>query len=340
MRVCIGIFLVGWIGAGHACAAPDPWGRPVTRIRLECDAHLRLEDFAQHIVQKVGEPLERARIRESLKRLAPLHDASGPGKVEDRLGFDLRAQGTPDDVTLLTTLGFREVSVNGASIGDLHGQIDWKGEQIRLEGQLQGSAGTGRFAGVARAEGDWPLELSGQYANLRADPWIRTLLEKEFTARVTTSGAFTVTGPLKKLNQLEVQSRARSLEVSFPSLTWKNDQPVDFHYTNRTLVANRFKIRGPSTDLEVEGSVHFNQPAALSLTAQGTAEAALLALIDPALQATGQCKVKLRVSGSLGHPLFYGTLSVQGTDLGYGDLPFRLTGLKGEIAPRYVRYVA
>jgi len=41
-----------------------------------------------------------------------------------------------------------------------------------------------------------------------------------------------------------------------------------------------------------------------------------------------------------GTPLFYGTLSVQGTDLGYGDLPFRLTGLKGEIAPRYVRYVA
>ena len=266
------------------------------------------------------------------KRLAPLHDTSGPSKVEGRLGFDLRAQGTPDDVTLLATWGFREVSVNGASVGDLQGQVDWKGERIRLEGQVQGSAGTGRFAGVARAEGDWPLELSGQYANLRADPWIRTLLEKEFTARVTTSGAFTITGPLKKLGQLEVQSRAQSLEVSFPSLTWKNDQPVDFHYTNRTLVANRFKIRGPSTDLEVEGSVHFNQPGALSLTAQGTADAALLALIDPALQATGQCEVKLRVSGSLGHPLFYGTLSVQDTNLGYGDLPFRLTGLKGEIA--------
>jgi outer membrane protein insertion porin family len=69
MRVCVGIFLVGWVGAGHAWAAPDPWGRPVTRIRLECDAHLRLEDFAQHIAQKVGEPLDRAKIRESLRRL-------------------------------------------------------------------------------------------------------------------------------------------------------------------------------------------------------------------------------------------------------------------------------
>ncbi len=51
--------------------SPDltSWGQPVTRIRLDCDARVRLEDFAASIVQKVGEPLDREKIRETLKNL-------------------------------------------------------------------------------------------------------------------------------------------------------------------------------------------------------------------------------------------------------------------------------
>lgn len=265
-------------------------------------------------------------------RLAPLQEAKRGGTADARLGFDLRAQGTPEDVTLTATYGIRNATVNGEPVGDLRGQADWKGAQMRMEGKFQGPAGTLQFAGVARAEDDWPLELSGQYANLRADPWIRWLLERNFNPEVTASGTFRLAGPLRKPSQLELRGQAQSLEVSFPNLTWKNDQPVDFHYANRTLAARRFRIKGPSTDLEVEGEVHFSQPAALSLTAQGKADAALLRLIDPALQASGQSEVNLRASGNLGHPLTSGTLRIQDASLGYGDLPFRLTGLKGEIA--------
>ena len=266
-----------------------------------------------------------------MKRLAEFRNASGLGKVGGYLDFNLRAQGTPDDVALLAMYGFREVSLNGESVGDLEGQIDWKGERIRLEGQLQGPAGTARFAGAARAQGDWPLQLSGQYADLRAETWLRSVLKTNITAHVTASGAFTVTGPMKKPSQLEVQGQAQSLEVSYSSLTWKNERPVDLHYTNRTLALDRFKIRGPSTDLEIEGSINFKQPAALSLTARGKADATLLSLFDPALQASGQSEVKVRLSGGLERPALQGVVEVQNASLGYADLPFRLTGLKGEV---------
>jgi translocation and assembly module TamB len=266
------------------------------------------------------------------KRLTPLFAANAAQSVSGQVGFDLRGQGTPDDVTLLATWKARNVALNGTPFGELDGKIDWQGLEMRLEGRCQGPAGTWWFSGVARSEGDWPLELSGQYADLRADTWVRVWLEKKFNARVIASGTFTARGPLRDPGQLEAWGQAQNLEVGLPNLTWKNDQPVAFHYANRTLTANRFRIRGPSTDLEVEGSLQFSQPAALSLTAQGKADAALLSLIDPAVQAAGPSEVKLRVSGSLAHPLLYGALDVQDASLGYGDLPVRLTELKGAIA--------
>jgi outer membrane protein insertion porin family len=61
--------VLGLTCADSLLANPPEWGQQVTAIRLNCDAHLSLEDFAAHIVQKVGEPLDRAAVRESLKRL-------------------------------------------------------------------------------------------------------------------------------------------------------------------------------------------------------------------------------------------------------------------------------
>jgi outer membrane protein assembly complex protein YaeT len=61
--------VLGLACVGNLFADPPEWGQRVTGMRLDCDAHLSLEDLAAHIVQKVGEPLDRAQVRESLKRL-------------------------------------------------------------------------------------------------------------------------------------------------------------------------------------------------------------------------------------------------------------------------------
>ena len=67
------IFLTLLIGVfpapGRPQSEPSSWGRPVTRIHLECDAHLSLQDFPGAVTQQVGEPLSAAKVSESLKRL-------------------------------------------------------------------------------------------------------------------------------------------------------------------------------------------------------------------------------------------------------------------------------
>ncbi len=59
------------VGALSARPNPDPamWGSPVVRVRLDCDARLKLEEFADDVTQKVGQPLDRMKVQETLKNL-------------------------------------------------------------------------------------------------------------------------------------------------------------------------------------------------------------------------------------------------------------------------------
>jgi translocation and assembly module TamB len=246
--------------------------------------------------------------------------------------FDLTGEGLPGNVSLAGSWDLQKVSLNGAMVGDFHGQIDGRGKELRLEGRMQGPGGELRFAGHARSEGDWPLELSGEFLNFQAEPWARSFLNRKLDAHVTASGSLAVRGPMKDPSRLQGGTQVRELEISFPSLSWKNDGLVEIRYANRRITASQFRLRGPATNLVVEGSVNLAKTVELSLNAQGTADATLLRLFDPALQASGQSQLRLRITGDLRHPLLNGTLSVQDVSLGYADLPFRLTDLRGEIA--------
>jgi outer membrane protein assembly complex protein YaeT len=62
--------VAGW-GSGQSRAQSEPslWGRPVTLLHLDCDCNLKLQDFPGAVTQQIGEPLDRAKVSESLKRL-------------------------------------------------------------------------------------------------------------------------------------------------------------------------------------------------------------------------------------------------------------------------------
>jgi outer membrane protein assembly complex protein YaeT len=56
-------------GLEAAAASSGLWGQPVVSIRLQSDADLSIKDFAGAITQKLGEPLDRLKVAESLKNL-------------------------------------------------------------------------------------------------------------------------------------------------------------------------------------------------------------------------------------------------------------------------------
>ena len=257
--------------------------------------------------------------------------ANPKGRLDGNLNFEARGQGTREDFHLQSSWRLGDLSVAGTPLGDVQGTLTGEGNQLRLEGENKSPGGTCRFIAKATAQGDWPMVAEGEYFNLRADPWIRAFFNREFAAAVTLGGSLHAQGYLRTPAKIELQSHAREVSVNFPSIQWRNVQPVDVHYYEGKLTLSRFTMRGPSTELEIAGTVGLTNGVALGLTAEGTANAALLTVFDSKLLATGRSTLHLRLTGTPSRPFMNGAMDIQDVNLDYTGLPFRFNGLQGTI---------
>jgi translocation and assembly module TamB len=266
------------------------------------------------------------------KRLAlSFPNSSLPQQLEGQASFDLQGSGTPDNFHFRSTMLVEGLGVAGTQVGDLHVQLDGEGQNLRIQGISSGPGGMFSLGGDAKTAGDSPLQLQGQFVSFRLDPWARLLLNNRLGGQVTASGSFQANGSLRDPSKFQMQSQIETLEVSFPSLKWRNEHPVELRFASNLLSAKPFRMQGPSTNLIIDGSLRFAGPASLSVTAQGIADATMLSLLDPSLQASGHSRIKLSMSGSPARPQLNGGVEIQDVSLGYQGLPFRLSNLNGEI---------
>jgi translocation and assembly module TamB len=254
-----------------------------------------------------------------------------PQQLEGQASFDLQGSGTPDNFHFHSTMLVEGISAAGIQVGDLHVQLDGEGQNLRIRGIASGPGGMFSLGGDATTAGDWPLQLQGQYVSFRLDPWARLLLNNRLGGQVTASGSFKANGSLRDASKFQMQSQIETLEVSFPSLKWRNARPVEVQYAANRLSAQPFRMQGPSTNLVVDGSLGLAGPASLSLTVQGIADATVLSLFDPSLQASGHSRIKVSMSGSPAQPQLNGAVEIQDVSLAYQGLPLRLSNLNGEI---------
>jgi translocation and assembly module TamB len=253
-------------------------------------------------------------------------------RVDGNLNFELRGQGNPNNFHLQSTWRLQKLSVAGTALGDFEGTLTGDGSELKLQAQDQRSGGQALHisAGV-RTLGAWPIEAEAEYSGVRADPWIRAFFNRELSAAVTVDGSFHAEGPLRTPAKIAFQSRVSKIAIDFPSTQWRNVQPVDVRFAEGRLTLNRFVMRGPFTELAIAGGVDFNKGATLALSADGTANATLLTLFDPTLQAAGQSALHLRVAGKPGRPVLNGTVEVNDVNVELKGLPLRFSSLKGFI---------
>ena len=259
------------------------------------------------------------------------HEARPSSALEGQASFDLDGSGAPEHLHFRSTALVKGIRMGGAQVGDLRAQLDGEGDNVQFRGICSGPAGTFSLNGESQTAEDWPLQVQGQYVSFRVDPWARLLLNSGLEAQVTASGSFQANGSLRDASKFDLHSQIDTLEVSFPSLTWRNEHPVEVRYAENRLTAEPFRMQGPSTNLDVGGSLRLAGPASLSLTLQGVADATILRLFEPGLEASGQSRIKLNVSGSPARPQMNGVVEIRDVGLAYPGLPIRLSNLNGEI---------
>ncbi len=265
-------------------------------------------------------------------RLPLIAPAGNPkGQVTGDLNFEAQGQGTQDNFHFQGSWRVQDLTVAATSLGEIHGTLGGEGHQLTLVGENQSAEGKWRLSAHATAGGDWPVEADGDYSSLRADPWIRAFFNREFAAVVMLGGSMHARGSLRAFEKIDIQSHLSDVAVNFPSIQWRNVQAVNVHYADGKLSLSPFTMRGPSTELEIAGTVGVKNGVALGLTAEGTANAALLSVFDAKLLASGRSTLHLRLTGTPAHPLMNGAMDIQDLNLDYNGLPFRFNNLQGTI---------
>jgi translocation and assembly module TamB len=266
------------------------------------------------------------------QRVADFLTPESKSQLQGKGSFDLHGGGSMDNPTLEASASVQGIVVCGVPAGDLRVRFSRDRDRMRLEGNLSGAGGTLEFAATGPSSPDPTLELAGKYSTLQLQPWVRLLSRGKAGPELTASGTLSGRIPLNNRELSEVEIQAQELRIAYPKLAWTNSGPVRVHYSRGRLTAERFRLSGHLTDLTVEGDIVFGQQGLLSLAVEGSAEAKLLGLLDPSLEASGPSTLQLRVAGSLLRPSITGTIRVQDVTVGYGDLPFRITGLEGEVS--------
>ena len=265
-----------------------------------------------------------------VKRLQSALEISA-ADLQGLIAFDIRVQGWPGAIEMEAGTTVRDVVAKGVPLGQVTARITQEGGRTQIRGRSEGAGGTVQFSSEKSTAADAPFTINADYQALRLDPWLRLLTGRETAPGLTATGKAQGSYLAGKPESAHFSVQADQFSIEYPDLNLQTEGPVRATYSARRLTFERFRVQGPSTNLQVEGSARVGMGGSLAVVVEGTAEAKLLSLVDPALQASGASSLKLRVTGSFARPSLHGTMSVQNVSAGYGDLPFRVTGLTGDV---------
>ncbi|MGH9344535.1 MAG: translocation/assembly module TamB domain-containing protein [Terriglobia bacterium] len=272
-----------------------------------------------------------------LRALAPASasEPSRPAKpalLQGAAGVSLQGSGSFSNPQIRSEVDIQDLRVGENRAGDLKLRVSLAADQIKGDVSLKGPDGDLALTAVTEMRGDWPSQFSGSFSNFRLDPWLSYAGPSRIGTPVAASGSVKGEVPLKSPGKITLQAEASKLAILIPGLEVRNVQPVEVRYANGTLDSNHFEMRGPSTQLSLRLSAHLAPPVEISLDLSGNAQASLLQLFDPSLQAAGSFSVNLHGSGPAGQPALSGEIGVHNLSVRYGSLPLPLSGLNGTIA--------
>jgi translocation and assembly module TamB len=257
--------------------------------------------------------------------------AQGTPPLRGIANFDIRAEGSFDKPQGTLDAALTGLQVYGQPLGQAKLRAGIQGSDIEVSAGATGPGGDIKLSAQGQTTGEWPVKLAGTFSHFRVDPWIDLFSKSQMEPPISAGGSFSASGPLKKPAQLAGRGTIQTMEITLPNLSLRNESPVELAYSHRTLSIGALRLRGPGTNFEAQGAVEFGANPSVSLTATGQADAALLRLIDPELQASGDSSIKVHMGGTLAAPRVQGALTVNDVTVGFGNLPFRLSRLNGTI---------
>jgi translocation and assembly module TamB len=243
------------------------------------------------------------------------------------------------------------VTLYGEPLGELNLDADTRNGQmtVRANGQIRGtsvqSEGTWRLDGSDPGSGSmrvsrmniatlYDLVMAGVATRQRpTPPPFEGFLEggATFSFPLRTPEAFQAEVRIDTLQMAARPSQSLRLGAQPQDVTLRNTQPIVIALTREEARIRAARFSARETNLEASGSVPFASAAGADLAVKGTANLAVLQLLNPDLLARGNAVVAASIRGSVRNPQVSGRMELSGASLYLADVPNGIDNASGVI---------
>lgn len=245
---------------------------------------------------------------------------------------DQNGKRTVDVSTLNANIATSELQLQHRALGnaDLVANTSGGNVHYRFDSDIASSAI--HATGETQLSGDYNTRASLNFSNIKYSniapflPSAATGQASAFDASLAGNGS--VNGPAMKPKLLQGKLAITELSASnntaptatggppAPKVTIANDGPILVTYQNEVVDVKQFKLRGPSTKVDVSGTVDLkDQNSPMHVQAGASVNLALLQDLSSEFYSSGMLTLDAAVHGSFSQPLVNGQIQLQNANV-------------------------
>ena len=251
--------------------------------------------------------------------------------IAGKLDFSAHASGTLQVPDVNADLHFRNLSLNGEVAGDYLLNATAHGPDLSLTGHSEFKNAELLLDGKVELKDRWPARIDLHFARLDVDSFLQSYLHGHVTGHSTVAGDLLLQGPLRNPRELSLIGNLTDIYADVENVKLRNDGPIRFNVTDRSLKLESFHVLGDSTDFSGSGSMQFAAERTLDFRVSGKVGLQLLHAYNPDFASSGTLTAEAQVSGTLDTPQVRGKLQLENAAISDINLPSALSEINGTL---------
>ena len=249
-----------------------------------------------------------------------------------RVSASVVVGGTIDNPTFAGDFELTALRYGSWNLGGGNGRIQFEKETVRGNARIQSEIGTISIQADVATGAGYPGKAVVEFENLDIQK-IVTAKAPPFLEDLSTAlkGKLEAQGNLEDLASVRIRGEVDGAHFRIHDYELHNAERMRFTIVNQNLLVESVRFVGEGTNLVLSGTVPFNDRSQLDITLNGSLNLELMDGIEKKLHTGGAATLNIRASGSMQDPQVIGQASFHDARLDSRDLPFRFSGMQGDI---------
>ena len=259
-------------------------------------------------------------------------------RITGALNLSAKSSGTLDNPALDFTAHAPQLDVENQSLRNVKLQANIANHvaNVLLDLDSQALSAFVRGRGTVQLTGDYFADATLDAPSLPLKP----LLAIYFPAQAPNLDGQTelrasLKGPLKNPSALDAHISLATLSLTYGNnIQFTAVQPVQLDYRKGVLRLQRTAIRGPYTDLQLQGDFPVGGADSVALLAVGAIDLQIIQMFNPDIRSSGQLRFNVNGYGQRSDPTLQGQITVVDVNVAGDGLPLGLQNGNGVLTVR------